>query len=339
MKKLSLVLIGLLAVSLAAFATGQPEGKTGGEADIKQMTLSCGSVDAIGTPGEETVNYMAQLIKDKTDGKIEIASFPANQLGKPPDMIEQCSLGSLDIVWADISNYGPIVKDYNIFGMGYTFRDQEHLRMFLESDAYERMTKELRETKGLLTISSGAHRVPRDVFSKKPIESADDFVGMKFRVPGLEMYLKTFEGIGTKPVRIAYAEAYMALSQGLAEGIENPLPAGYGMKFHQVAKYIVPTGHIRTVTTFVMNEKKFNSLPKKYQDIIVETAKAGDEYFNDLMETEKKEVKEKLEAEGAVLLPPIDVRPLQEKLIPVAKEMEEQGKWSKGLWETIQSIE
>ncbi len=329
-KLLCLLVLSLVLMSLLV----------GGENAIaaQKLELSCGSVDAIGTPGERTVNYMADLIKEKTNGNITIKSFPANQLGNPPDMIEQCAVGALDILWADISNYGPILKDYNVFGMGYTFRDQDHLRKFLESPDYQRMTEELRTTKGILTISSGAHRVPRDVFSKKPIKSADDFVGMKFRVPGLEMYLKTFEGIGTNPVRIAYGEAYMALSQGLVDGIENPLPAGYGMKFHQVAKYIVPTGHIRTVTTFVINEKKFNSLSPEYQEIIREAAKAGDEYFVNLMQTELDAIHKKLEEEGAEFLPPIDVVPLQQKLIPVAQEMEAKGTWSKGLWERIQEI-
>lgn len=332
MKKLLSLLVLSIVITFLAIGGGNVIA-------AEKIELSCGSVDAIGTPGERTVNYMADLLKEKTNGNITIKSFPANQLGNPPDMIEQCSVGALDIVWADISNYGPIVKDYNIFGMGYTFRDQDHLRKFLESPDYEKMTEALRTTKGLLTISSGAHRVPRDVFSKKPIKIAEDFVGMKFRVPGLEMYLKTFEGIGTNPVRIAYGEAYMALSQGLVDGIENPLPAGYGMKFHQVAKYIVPTGHIRTVATFAMNENKFNSLSEEYQQIIRDVAKAGDEYYVNLMQTELDEIHTKLEEEGAVILPAIDVAPLQQKLIPVAQEMEEKGTWSKGLWERIQEIE
>lgn len=306
---------------------------------LPSIELTCGSVDAIDTPIDRTINYMAELFEEKSDGKIKLKSFPACQLGEPPEMIEQCSVGALDIVWLDISNYGPIIKDYNVFGMGYTFRDQEHLATFLESPMYKEMTEKLRKDKGLLTISSGAHRVPRDVFSKKPITSAEDFVGLKFRVPGLEMYLKTFEGIGAKPVRIDYGEAYMALSQGLAEAIENPLPAGYGMKFHQVAPYILRTGHIRTINTFVINERRFEGLPTEYQEIIYHVAEAGDKYYVSLMEEEIEEVIEKLKAEGAEILPTIDMRPLQEKLVPVAKEMEEKDKWTRGLWQSIQELE
>lgn len=307
-------------------------------AALPQVELTCGSVDAIGTIGDRTVAHMAGYMKEKSGGNLRLKSFPANQLGQPPDMIEQVSLGALDIVWADISNYGPIYKDYNIFGMGYAFRDQAHLKQFLESAEYKRMIEELRRTKGVITLASGAHRPARDVFAKKPIKSADDFVGMKFRVPGLETYLKTFEAIGARPVRIAYAESYMAMSQGLADGIENPLDAGYGMKFHQVAKYIVPTGHIRTVTTFVMNEKKFNGLPPEYQKIVRDAALAGDAFYVSSLKVELDQIHEKLKAEGAVFMPPIDVTPLQKKLHPAARELEDKGTWSKGLWERIQAI-
>lgn len=307
-------------------------------AALPQIELTCGSVDAVGTIGDRTVGHMAGFMKEKSGGNLRLKTFPANQLGQPPDMIEQVSLGALDIVWADISNYGPIHKDYNIFGMGYAFRDQAHLKSFLESAEYKRMTEELRRAKGIVTLASGAHRPARDVFAKKPIKNANDFVGMKFRVPGLETYLKTFEALGTRPVRIAYAESYMAMSQGLADGIENPLDAGYGMKFHQVAKYIVPTGHIRTVTTFVMNEKKFNALPPEYQKIVREAALAGDAFYVSALKAEMDQIRDKLKTEGAVLMPTIDVAPLQKKILPVARELEDKGTWSKGLWDRIQAI-
>ncbi len=331
MKRLiSVVVVFLLAASLFAAGVGEEDPR---------VELTAGSINAVGTPGARTVDYIAEYLYEKSGGNIIVEHYPAGQLGEPPDMIDQCSVGALDIVWVDISNYGPIFKDYNIFGMGYVFRDQEHLAAFLESSEYERMTEELREQKGVLTISSGALRPARHVFSTKPIERAEDFEGMDFRVPGLEMYLKTFEGIGANPIRVDYGESYMALSQGLVDGIENPLDAGYGMKFHQVAPYFVPTGHIRTVNTFVMNEQKFNSLPAEYQDLIREAARAGDEFYMSLVDEKKDEILANMEDEGAVILPPIDVVPLQRRLASAAQELEEQGSWTEGLWESIQAIE
>ena len=332
MMKRIVVTVIVFALAVSVFATGVRE-------DDPKVELTAGSINAVGTAGARTVDYIAEYLLDRSGGNIVLNHFPAGQLGQPPDMIDQCSIGALDIVWVDVSNYGPIDKDYNIFGMGYVFRDQDHVAGFLESDDYQRMAERLRVQKGIVTISSGAQRPARHVFSTKPIRSAEDFVGMNFRVPGLEMYLKTFEGIGANPMRIDYGESYMALSQGLVDAIENPIDAGYGMKFHQVARYFVPTGHIRTVNTFVMNETRFNSLPAEYQELIREAAKAGDEFYMQLVEEEKDELLRSMEQEGAVILPPIDVVPLQRRLASVAQELEAQGAWTEGLWERIQEID
>jgi tripartite ATP-independent transporter DctP family solute receptor len=327
MKKILVVVVMLsLVLLMPVFAESQ-----------ETIELRAGNVDSVGTPADLTLQYMAKLLEERTGGKLIMKSFVAGVLGKPPDMIEQVSMGSLDIFWGDISNFGPIIKDFNIFGMGFVWRDQQHMDLFLKSPRFEQMIEELRTKKGILTVSAACHRLPRDIFSKKPIKSAEDLVGMKFRVPGLEMYLKTFEGIGTNPVRIAYGEAYLALSQGLADGIENPLDAGYGMKFHQVAPHILRTGHIRTINMFCINEEKFKNLPEEYQQYLREVAKEGDAYYMKLMEEKEDEVIAKLKEEGATISE-IDVTALQEKLIPVAQEQEKQGAWSEGLYEYIRTL-
>jgi tripartite ATP-independent transporter DctP family solute receptor len=333
MKNSGLVVVLLLGIALSTFA--------GGSQDAAEQTFefSCGSVDAIGTFSERSVQVIADTLAELSDGKLTIKSFPANQLGNPPEMIDQCSMGALDMLFVNISNFGPVLQDYNVFGMGYTFRSQEHMIKFLEkSDDYKRIKQELLDKKGIITLDSTFMVPPRDVFSKKEIRSPEDFKGMKFRVPGLEMYLKTFEAMGTQPVRIAYAEAYMALSQGLVEGIENPLTSGSGMKFHQVAKYIVPTGHIRSSIVFAMNHAKYQELTPKNQKLLMQAIQAGKEFYTNQMEDELAAVRKKMTDEGAVFLPPIDISGFQTKLAETAKELEAGGSWTAGMWGRIQEI-
>ena len=333
MKNTVLVAVLLLGIVLSAFA--------GGSQDVPEQTFefSCGSVDAIGTFSERSVQVIADTLAELSDGKLKIKSFPANQLGNPPEMIDQCSMGALDMLFVNISNFGPILKDYNVFGMGYTFRSQEHMIKFLEeSDDYARIKQQLLDSKGIITLDSTFMVPPRDVFSKKEIRSPEDFKGMKFRVPGLEMYLKTFEAMGTEPVRIAYAEAYMALSQGLVEGIENPLTSGSGMKFHQVAKYIVPTGHIRSSIVFAMNNDKWLELTPENQELLMQAIQAGKDFYTNQMEDELAAVKKKMTDEGAVFLPPIDISGFQAKLAETARELEAGGSWTAGMWGRIQEI-
>jgi len=51
------------------------------------------------------------------------------------------------------------------------------------------------------------------------------------------------EALGTKPVRITWSEAYLALSQGVADALECGFEFTYPAKFHEVARYITWTNH------------------------------------------------------------------------------------------------
>ena len=116
MKNAIVIGVLLLGMVFSAFAAGSEE-----DAD-QTFEFSCGSVDAIGTFSERSVQVIADTLAELSDGKLTIKSFPANQLGNPPEMIEQCSIGALDMLFVNISNFGPVMQDYNVFGMGYTFR-------------------------------------------------------------------------------------------------------------------------------------------------------------------------------------------------------------------------
>ena len=54
---------------------------------------------------------MAELVKERTKGEVEITIFPANQLGNDAAMINGVRGGTIDIVSSGASNYNGIVAN------------------------------------------------------------------------------------------------------------------------------------------------------------------------------------------------------------------------------------
>jgi TRAP-type mannitol/chloroaromatic compound transport system substrate-binding protein len=107
--------------------------------------------------------------------------------------------------------------------------------------------------------------------TKKPINSVNEFKGMKIRAPGA--YGKFFKNLGSSPVTVAFAEIYTSLASGLVDGAD-----GFGIidnrdaKFYEVAKYIYPlpvTG--AQVFPVLVNMDVWKKLPVDLQAIL-ETA-------------------------------------------------------------------
>jgi TRAP-type C4-dicarboxylate transport system substrate-binding protein len=86
--------------------------------------------------------------------------------------------------------------------------------------------------------------VPRHVYnSRKPIQTAADFKGMKIRVMESPVMVRTFQLLGAIPVPISAAERYMALQTGVVDGAENSVGIILSEKEYEVTKYVSLTAH------------------------------------------------------------------------------------------------
>ena len=97
-------------------------------------------------------------------------------------------------------------KDYNILAMAFAFRDQNHLQAFFNSPLNVEIKERLRKDRGIRIIAENWNRAPRDLVSKKPVNSPADLQGIKMRVPKIEMYLLVWKAMGTQPTQVAWGE-------------------------------------------------------------------------------------------------------------------------------------
>ena len=108
------------------------------------------------------------------------------------------------------------------------------------------------------------------IWSKKEIGSLADLKGMKVRVGG---YLPTMgiKAMGASPVTIAGSELAPAMMAGTIDGVLTSLGYGYSIGLAKVSKHftLTPLSPTWTATT-VINRKKFASLPKDLQQVLME---------------------------------------------------------------------
>jgi TRAP-type C4-dicarboxylate transport system substrate-binding protein len=74
--------------------------------------------------------------------------------------------------------------------------------------------------------------------------------------------------VGRAPTPLNFGELYLALSQGVVDGEENPLPTIQSAKFFEVQKYLVLTGHIITPRLIAINETAWAALDAKQRQVL-----------------------------------------------------------------------
>lgn len=213
----------------------------------------------------------AQLVKERTDGKVEINIFPASQLGSLPDMTESTMLGTQDMVLTAGPILGNMIPEFQALYMPYIFRDYEHINKFDNSEA-SGILNDLLSENGAVILGwwENGYRVITN--NRQPIEKPEDMEGMKLRVGKAQMAIDTFKLLKVNPTPISISELYTALQLGTVDGQENPTGRVLNAKYYEVQKYLSLTHHQHVFEPLIMNRDKFDSLPEDVQKVLLETA-------------------------------------------------------------------
>lgn len=303
------------------------------------VVLKLAVESAVGTPGEVSGQDFKRIVEEKSEGKIKIEYYPAGQLGTGDELTESLLTGSVDMAWRVLDWYSNFENGWNILLLGFLFRNEDHFRLFLDSDKHAEFKDNLVQKAGLRIIADNGIGAPRVVVGKKPITSPDDMQGMNMRVPGIEMYQKTWSAVGVNIVSVPWGEAYMALSQGIVDALESPLGSIYGMKFHEAAKNISMTNHLFSIYVMAINESSYQGLTEDLQEILVEAAiEAGELYVTYDKESVSKN-KEEMIKSGVNFIEEPNIEAFQDKLDAVVEELEKEGMWPEGLYEYIQGLQ
>jgi tripartite ATP-independent transporter DctP family solute receptor len=246
-----------------------------GGAAFAQTQLKWAHVYEVTEPFHTESVWAAEQIKERTDGRYEIAVFPASQLGKEADINQGLKLGTVDII---ISGSSFAAREFQPIGVTYypyIFRDPEHLLAYTESDVFQRLADGYEEASGN-HITAVTYYGTRHTTANKEITQCSDLEGVKMRVPDVPAYLAMPQSCGANTAPIAFAEVYLALQNGTVDAQENPLTTIEAKKFYEVQTNIALTGHIvdhlNTVVSGLLWEKLSDEDKAIFAEVMQEAA-------------------------------------------------------------------
>ncbi|MDR1520496.1 MAG: C4-dicarboxylate TRAP transporter substrate-binding protein [Planctomycetota bacterium] len=318
----SLILLSLLALAMAAPVAG-----------AAQYVVKIGYENHPGEPLDAAVRHWKKLAEEKTGGKLEVQLFPSSQLGSKKDLIEQIRMGGNLVTFVDGSFLADFVPDMAILNGPYLADEMMDIVKLPESDWWKGLEKQL-EAKDLHILAFNFLYGIRNMVVKKPVHAPADLNGLKIRVPNNKIQLEGILAMGAIPTPMPLAEVYPALTQGVIDGAENPIPVLYGQKHHEAAKYLILTKHLDNITGFVANPDFLKELPPEIVKAFEEAAYEAGEFSQKLALDADREYTEKIKAEGGVIIE-VDITPFQEATKVVYSKFPE---WTPGLYEKVRGI-
>ncbi len=144
---------------------------------------------------------------------------------------------------------------------------------------------------------------PQGVYSKRPLASAADLKGIKWRAynPGTS---RIAELVGAQPVTVQAAEVSQAFATGVVESMMSSGSTGWDAKLHEHVKFWYDTQAWLPKNAVIVNRAAFNALDKATQDVVLKAAADAEVRGLAASRRANTESLDKLKAGGMQILPP-----------------------------------
>ena len=284
MKRISVVCL----VALLVFA--------GTAAFAAEFTLKLGHIADPQNPYAQGAVKFTELVKEKTDGAVEIQIFPSSQLGNQRALIEGLTFGTVDMTLTSTAVLGNFLTEAAVFDLPFIFRDIPHAYKALDTVGME-ICKPL-EKRGIKVLAMFENGVRHMTNNRNPIRKPEDVKGLKIRVMEQPIYIEMMKILGASPTPMAFGELFTAMQQGVVDGQENPAAHIYTSRFFEVQKYISLTAHTYSAEPLLVAMGIWNKLPEKYQQAIQEAATEACSWQRDLCRQLENQYWDKIRESG-----------------------------------------
>jgi tripartite ATP-independent transporter DctP family solute receptor len=238
-----------------------------------QIKLRYAHVGVANAPQTLYADEVAKLVKERTQGRVEIQVFANSQLGGVAEMVDGVRSGAIAIGHHDFASLGRILPTTAVFNTPFVYRDAEHSLRATDSrtsSALQAINKELVE-KGNMRIVGSFFQGTRHLTSKEKVLTPADMKGKKYRGVPVKLWSSMLTGMGAIATPVEVSELATALATGLVVGQENPLPNIFNLKLFEVQKFVMLTGHMQSVLSVFVNERIWQSIPAADRKILEDT--------------------------------------------------------------------
>ncbi|BCJ86387.1 DctP family TRAP transporter solute-binding subunit [Effusibacillus dendaii] len=330
MKKGTKVFLGMALTASMAVVTGcgsssnnASPSNSANYTKEKPLVIKFSHVVTADTPKGKAATKFAELMAQKTDGRVKVEVYPSSQLYGDKDELEALQAGNVQVIAPSMTKLVGFNPSFQITDMPFLFKNHDSVVKFWDGDLGKKLLTSLdsKNLKGLAMWENGF----KQFTSNKPISKPEDFAGQKFRTQAGKVLDAQFKALGAAGATIAFGETYNALQQGTVDGEENTWNNIDTQKYEEVQKYLLVSNHGRVDYAVLTNKQWYDALPADIKKAFDESMAEATKLERQLSVDEDKASENKLRKSGKLQIIEMTDAQRQEfvkKMEPVYKQYE-----------------
>lgn len=213
-------------------------------------------------------------VKERLGNRVDIQYFPAEQLGKGPQMLALTQQGVVDIgliIPAFVPDKLPRSAVAELPGL---FSDACHGTNAFWELATSGVLAQKDYAPNDIRVLIATVLPPYQIFLRTPIEGVDSFAGKKIYSTGgaKDLTVRRLKGV---PTRMSTSEVYEAMSRGTIDGGLMAYGSAVAYRLPGLVKSATAGENFGSgVVTYGISRRKWEALPKEVREVLEETGKA-----------------------------------------------------------------
>jgi TRAP-type transport system periplasmic protein len=314
MKHISTIAAGILIGS--AFLV-----PTDATAEIKEHTIRFAFQNAQEHPQGQGAKKFAELVEQKSGGKIKVRLFPSGQLGGDLQTVSSLQGGTIDMTVLNAGLLVGQVKEFGLFDLPFLFESGKEADAVVDGPFGQKLAESL-APKNLVGLGYWDLGFRNLTNGRRPVAKLEDIQGLKVRVLQSPLYIELFNTLGANAVPLPFPELYTALEQKTVDGQENPVTVIQTSKFAEVQKHLTFTRHVYNPQILIFSKRVWDRYDPEEKKLIEDAAAEAKVFQRQASRDAEAKAVEQLKAQGMQLteLSPEEIARLREKVKPVTEK-------------------
>lgn len=267
------VLLGLCAAVIIGF---RPSLSTALPYDEEQaglgerITIKFSHVVAENTPKGLAAEHFANLVDQKSHGRIEIQVFPNGMLYSDLNEIEALKRGDIQMIAPAFSKLSSEVPSFLALDLPFAFPNQDAVNEALRGSIGRTLAATL-EKQGMKGGAYWPNGFKQMTDNLKALHVPDDFTGLTFRIMPSKVLEAQFNRFGAKTTFIPFTEVYRSVEQSTVIGQENTISNIYSKRLYKIQSYMTLSNHGYLGYAVIFNKSFWDKLPRDVRRVLQES--------------------------------------------------------------------
>ena len=240
-------------------------------AEFKERTIRFAFVQTMDSHWGAGAQRFADLVKQKTGGKIQVKLFPGGTLGGDQQTLSAMQGGILDMTMMGPALLVGQVKEFAVLDLPYLFQNAKEADALLDGKLGSDLIARLPE-RNVIGLAFWEHGYRNLTNSRRPVAKLEDIKGLKIRTIQVPIYLDMINALGASAVPMPLPELYGALENKAVDGQENPNISIETNKYFEIQKYLSTTQIVYNAIIVMTGKKLWDQLSDDERRVLQEAA-------------------------------------------------------------------